>query len=137
MDITAHFNCLKMAIVWSTPPHLSPQNPQPFNNKNLLSMTKVFCWCSLIYFICKEIKQVTSQSVIDNASSVIWNIKLHSVKNQLEFESRFFIIHSNVSHQCRAKICKDDLRSKQFLWITIISVYRSNDFNWNSWHFKS
>ena len=137
MDITAHFNCLKMTFVWSTPPHLSPQNPQPFNNKNLLSMTKVFCWCFLRYFICKEMKQVTSESVIDNASSVIWNIKLHSVKNQLEFESRFFIIHSNVSHQCRTKICKDDLRSKQFLWITIISVYRSNDFNWNSWHFKS
>ena len=74
-------------------------------------------------------KQVFSQSIMDNARSVIRFIKLHSLKNQLEFESRFFIVQSKVFDQCRTKICKGDLRSKQFLWMTTISAQRSNDFH--------
>ena len=63
------------------------------------------------------------------ASIVIRNIKLHSLKIQLELESRFFITQSKVFDQCRTKLYKDDLKSKRYLLMTIISVRRSNDFN--------
>ena len=49
------------------------------------------------------------------ASIVIRNIKLHSLKFQLEFESRFFITQSKVFDQCRTKLYKDDLKSKRLL----------------------
>ena len=59
---------------------------------------------------------------MNNASSVIRNAELQSLTNQLELESRFFIIQSKVIDQWRTKVCKDDIKSKQFLWMTKISV---------------
>ena len=71
------------------------------------------------------------------ASIVIRNVKLHSLKIQLEFESRFFITQSKVFDQCGTKLYKDDLKSKRLLQMTIISVWRSNDFNWSSYSLRA